>query len=206
MTAEPRTIGIDALPAHPGYRALAAIAGLQVDLRYAGTRNLLGRDLYSPHDCAWLRREAADALAQSVRWLQRERPELRLLVLDAARPQRVQELFWAHVQGTPMEPYFAPPQRGSIHSFGMAVDITLADAQGRELDMGTPFDDTSERSHPALEHRHAAAGLLSEAQLASRRLLRTALLQAGWQAIGTEWWHFDFGDRDEVRQRLPRIV
>ena len=206
MTAEPRTIGIDALPAHPGYRALAAIAGLQVDLRYAGTRNLLRRDLYSPHDCAWLRREAADALQQAVQWLARERPALRLCVLDAARPQRVQELFWTHVQGTPMEPYFAPPERGSIHSFGMAVDITLADAQGEELDMGTPFDDTTELSHPALEHRHAAAGLLSEAQLDNRRLLRTALLQAGWQAISTEWWHFDFGDRDEVRRRLPRIV
>ncbi|MFT3818955.1 MAG: M15 family metallopeptidase [Rubrivivax sp.] len=200
------TINIDELPAHPDYRALAAIEGMQVDLRYAGTRNLLGRDLYSPHDCAWLRREAADALQRSVRWLALEQPALRLLVLDAARPQRVQELFWAHVQGTTMQPYFAPPQRGSIHSFGMAVDITLADAQGRELDMGTPFDDTTERSHPALEHRHAAAGLLSEMQLSNRRLLRTALLQAGWQAIDTEWWHFDFGDRDEVRRRLPRIV
>ena len=206
MTADLRTLGIDELPAHADYRALAAIAGLQVDLRYAGARNLLGRDLYSPHDCAWLRREAADALQQAVQWLARERPELRLCVLDAARPQRVQELFWAHVQGTPMEPYFAPPERGSIHSFGMAVDITLADAQGQELDMGTPFDDTTERSHPALEHRHAAAGLLSQAQLANRRLLRSALLQAGWQAISTEWWHFDFGDRDEVRRRLPRIV
>ena len=206
MTTEVRTIGIDELPAHADYRALAAIAGLQVDLRYASPRNLLGRDLYSPHDCAWLHREAADALQQAVHWLQRERPDLRLCVLDAARPQRVQERFWAHVQGTPMEPYFAPPERGSIHSYGMAVDITLADAQGQELDMGTPFDDTTERSHPALEHRHAAAGLLSEAQLANRRLLRTALLQAGWQAISTEWWHFDFGDRDEVRRRLPLIV
>ena len=148
----------------------------------------------------------ADALARAAAWLARERPELHLRVLDAARPQRVQELFWAHVKGTPMQPYFAPPERGSIHSFGMAVDLTLGDAQGQELDMGTPFDDTTELSHPALEHEHAAAGHLSAAQIDNRRLLRTAMLHADWQAIASEWWHFDFGDRLDVRSRLPRIV
>lgn len=200
------TIAIDDLAGHPQYRALSTLAGVQVDLRYASTRNLLGRDLYSPHDCAWLHVEAADALARAAAWLARERPAVQLRVLDAARPQRVQELFWAHVKGTPMQPYFAPPERGSIHSFGMAVDLTLADAQGQELDMGTPFDDTTELSHPALEHEHAAQGRLSAAQIDNRRLLRTAMLHADWQAIATEWWHFDFGDRLDVRSRLPRIV
>ena len=134
-------------------------------------------------------------------WLAHARPELQLLVLDAARPQRVQELFWRHVKGTPMQPYFAPPERGSIHSYGMAVDATLADAQGRELDMGTPFDDTTELSHPALEHAHAAAGRLGPEALAHRRLLRTAMLHGSWQAIATEWWHFDHGDRDVANWR-----
>lgn len=201
-----KTIAIDALPRDADYRALRDVAGIEVDLRYASTRNLLGRDLYAPHDCAWLHVLAAGALQRAALWLQQQRPDLRLRVLDAARPQRVQELFWAHVKGTPMQPYFAPPERGSIHSYGMAVDLTLADAQGAELDMGTPFDDTTELSHPALEHTHEAAGLLSAAQLQHRRLLRSAMLQAGWQAIATEWWHFDFGDRDQVRQHLRRIV
>lgn len=200
------TIAIDALQGDADFRPLASIADLQVDLRYAGRNNLLGRDLYAPHDCAWLHVQAADALALTVQWLARERPELRLRVLDAARPQRVQELFWAHVSGTPMQDYFAPPDRGSIHSYGMAVDLTLADVQGREIDMGTPFDDTSELSHPALEHRHGAAGRLSQNQLAHRRLLRTAMLHTGWQGINTEWWHFDCGDRSEVRRFFRRIV
>lgn len=201
-----KTIAIDALPGDADYRALRDVAGIEVDLRYASTRNLLARDLYAPHDCAWLHVLAAGALQRAALWLQQQRPDLRLRVLDAARPQRVQELFWAHVKGTPMQPYFAPPERGSIHSYGMAVDLTLADAQGAELDMGTPFDDTTELSHPALEHAYEAAGLLSAAQLQHRRLLRSAMLQAGWQAIATEWWHFDFGDRDQVRQHLRRIV
>ena len=200
------TIAIDALAGHPDYVHLSALRGVRIDLRYAGTRNLLGRDLYAPHDCAWLHVRAATALQTAADWLARERPDLQLLVLDAARPQRVQELFWRHVKGTPMQPYFAPPERGSIHSFGMAVDLTLADAQGTELDMGTPFDDTTELSHPALEHAHAAAGRLGAAALAHRRLLRTAMLHGDWQAISTEWWHFDHGDRDEVRRTLPRIT
>ena len=199
-------VSVDTLAGDPDFRALAQLPGIGIDLRYASTRNLLQRDLYSPHDCAYLHRQAADALALAAAWLAARRPDLRLLVLDAVRPQRVQELFWAHVKGTPMQPYFAPPERGSIHSFGMAVDLTLADASGAELDMGTPFDDTTERSHPALEHAQHAAGTLTEAQWAHRRLLRAALLHGGWQGIATEWWHFDLGDRDEVRRTFRRVV
>lgn len=202
----PGTIAIDALPADPEFVHLRALPGLALDLRYASPRNLLGRDLYAPHDCAWLHRQAAQALQRAAAWLAREQPALRLLVLDAVRPQRVQEQFWARVEGTPMQPYFAPPERGSIHSFGMAVDLTLIDAQGHELDLGTPFDDTSELAHPALEHEHATSGRLNAEQLARRRLLRSAMLHGGWQPIATEWWHFDCGDRDEVRRRWRRIV
>ncbi|GMV75501.1 MAG: hypothetical protein AMXMBFR78_24510 [Rubrivivax sp.] len=206
MIGTERTLAIEALSGDPDFVHLGTLTRLAIDLRYASTRNLLGRDLYAPHDCAWLHVQAAEALQRADAWLARERPELRLLVLDAARPQRVQEQFWARVKGTPMQAYFAPPERGSIHSFGMAVDLTLVDAQGVELDLGTPFDDTSELSHPALEHAHEAAGRLSANQLAHRRVLRAAMLHGGWQPIASEWWHFDCGDRDAVRQRWRRIV
>lgn len=200
------TIAIDALRDDPDFVPLAALSGIAVDLRYASTRNLLGRDVYTPHDCAWLHAQAAHALQRAADWLARAQPALRLLVLDAARPQRVQELFWALVQGTPMEPYFAAPERGSIHSFGMAVDLTLTDAQGVELDLGTPFDDTTELAHPALEHAHAAAGRLTAAAVEHRRWLRAAMLHGGFQPIATEWWHFDCGEREQVRREFRRIV
>jgi D-alanyl-D-alanine dipeptidase len=202
----PPTISIDALGSSPDFRALGKLPQVCVDLRYASTRNLLGHDLYSPHECAWLHAEAAAALELSAQWLQAHHPELRLCVLDAARPHRVQELFWTHVQGTPMERYFANPARRSIHSFGMAVDLTLLDAQGRELDMGTGFDDTTELSHPALEDHLAAQGLLRSEHLRHRALLRHAMQHGGWQGIATEWWHFDFGDRETVRARYRLIV
>ena len=200
------TVAIEALPHDAEFRALASLPQVQVDLRYAGPHNLLGRDLYSPHDCAWLHAEAAMALDRASQALAARQPELRLCVLDACRPQRVQEAFWAFVEGTPMQAYFAHPGPGSIHSFGMAVDITLVDAAGRELDMGTPFDDTSEHSHPALEARWLAAGVLQPRQVQHRQWLREAMAAAGWQGITTEWWHFDFGDRTEVRRRYRRII
>ena len=202
----PSTISIGALGSSPDFRALNTLSLVSVDLRYASTRNLLGHDLYSPHDCAWLHAEAAAALELSALWLQEHHPALRLCVLDAARPHRVQELFWAHVHGTPMERYFANPARRSIHSFGMAVDLTLLDAQGRELDMGTGFDDTTELSHPALEDHLAAQGLLRSEHLRHRAILRHAMQHGGWQGIATEWWHFDFGDREAVSARYKLIV
>jgi len=205
MTPGP-TITVEALRHDAEFRALSSLPRVQVDLRYAGPRNLLGRNLYAPHDCAWLHAEAAAALEAAAELLAHEKPQLRLCVLDAVRPQRVQEAFWAFVEGTPMQPYFAHPGPGSIHSFGMAVDITLVDAAGRELDMGTGFDDTSEHSHPALEERWLAEGLLKPEHLAHRRQLRDTLQRAGWQGIATEWWHFDFGDRAEVRRRYRRIT
>ena len=67
-------------------------------------------------------------------------PGHRLLVLDALRPHRVQIELWDFLDGTGLRQYVADPARGSIHSFGMAIDATLIDAEGRELDMGSGFE------------------------------------------------------------------
>lgn len=199
-------IPCEALATHPQYRHLSSIADIGIELRYATPNNFAHRDLYGALDCAWLHRDAADALARAVAWLaaQPERP--RLLVLDALRPQRVQEALWAELQGTPLLGYLAPPERGSIHSFGMAVDVTLIDREGREYDMGTAFDDLREASHPALESRMLAAGELSPTQIAHRALLRAAMTHAGFHGINHEWWHFDYGDRTQVRQTYARVL
>lgn len=194
------------VPGSPDYRHLDSIAGIHVDLRYGTPGNFVGRDLYSPLDCAWLHRDAAAALESAVAWLARERPGYTLLVLDALRPQRVQEQLWAALAGTDLQMYLADPARGSIHSFGMALDITITDAEGRELDMGTGFDDLTDLSHPALEAQWLAGGRLTEQQIANRALLRGAMFQAGFEGIRTEWWHFDCGDRDLVRKTYARVL
>ena len=201
-----KTLPIESIATHPDFRHLTTIDGISVDLRYASPNNFVGRDLYAPVDCAWLHQHAAEGLERAVAWLARERSEVSFRVLDALRPQRVQEALWSSLQGTDLLMYLANPVRGSIHSFGMAVDITLVDRDGKELDMGTPFDDLSERSHPALENALLAKNEITVQQISHRQLLRDAMHHAGFAGIGSEWWHFDFGDRDIVRAQYTRIL
>jgi zinc D-Ala-D-Ala dipeptidase len=196
---------IEDIATHPSFRRLDSIAGVAVDLRYASSNNFDGRVLYQGIDCAWLRVEAAQGLAAAAAWLASHHPGQRLLVLDALRPQRVQEAIWRDVQGTPAARYFADPVRGSIHSYGMAVDATLQDAQGRELDMGSGFDEMSVRSHPALEVEQLAAGNITREHIAAREVLRAAMQAGGFGGIPTEWWHFNHGDVMRVRRAFPRV-
>ncbi|WP_332862797.1 M15 family metallopeptidase [Janthinobacterium svalbardensis] len=200
------SLQLEAVGCDPQFRHLSSIAGIAVDLRYATPDNFVGRDLYSPIDCAWLHRDAAAALEQAVAWLAAHRPDHHLLVLDALRPQRVQQQLWDALQGTELLGYIAEPSRGSIHSFGMALDITIVGPDGQELDMGTGFDDLSERSHPALELALLESGEITQEQVAHRRLLRDAMFQAGFFGINSEWWHFDCGDRVLVRQTYTRVL
>jgi D-alanyl-D-alanine dipeptidase len=199
------TIRCEDIASHGDFRRLATIAGVAVDLRYAGVRNFVGRDLYRSLDCAWLHRDAADAVERSVARLAETAPGHRLVLLDALRPHRVQIELWDHLDGTGLRRYVADPARGSIHSFGMAIDATIVDAAGRELDMGTAFDEMTELSHPELEQRHLASGALTAAQHGHRELLRGALRAAGFRGIANEWWHFELGDREHVRHSFVRV-
>jgi zinc D-Ala-D-Ala dipeptidase len=200
-----RTLSMDAIVHHPEYLHLSRLA-VDIDLKYASADNFVGRDLYSPLDCAWLHHDAASALADAAGALHRLNPGYRLRVYDALRPQRVQEALWEALAGTDLRMYLADPVRGSIHSFGMAVDVTVSDADGTVLDMGTGFDDLTVFSHPALESDHRRDGVLSERQISHRQLLRAVMTGAGFQGIRTEWWHFDFGDRETVRRNYARIL
>jgi zinc D-Ala-D-Ala dipeptidase len=206
LTGSSLTIASEDIAGDPEFRHLSSIAGIAVDLRYATADNFTGRDLYSPYDCAWLHVDAAAALERVVAWLREQRPGCTALVLDALRPQRVQQQLWDALAGSGLQMYLADPALGSIHSYGMALDITLLDEHGRELDMGTGFDDMTELSHPKLEEGFLRTGALSEAQVANRRLLREAMCQAGFVGINTEWWHFDCGDRKLVRQTFRRVL
>ncbi len=190
---------------HPDFRPLASIEGIRIDLRYASDNNFVGRNLYAELNCSWLHLQAAAGLQAVVAWLHANSPGHELLVLDALRPHRVQQTLWQWLEGTQLQQYLADPAKGSIHSFGMAVDVTLLDCHGSELDMGTGFDDLTVLSHPQYEAKHLADGLLSEEQTSNRQLLRQAMLHSGFSGIRTEWWHFDFGDRSLVRRTFLRI-
>ena len=196
---------VEDIAADPAFRHLSTLQGVPIDLRYVGSNNFAGRSLYGRLDCAWLRREAAEGLEVAAAWLHTQRPGWRLRVLDALRPQRVQEAIWVDVAGTPAQEYFANPERGSIHSYGMAVDVTLLLPDGTEADMGSGFDEMTLASHPALHAQHLASGVLTARHVAERECLLAAMQHGGYAGIPNEWWHFDHGDRDHVRRVLPRV-
>jgi zinc D-Ala-D-Ala dipeptidase len=186
---------------------LARISNIAIDLRYGTADNFVGRDIYSPLDCAWLHADAANKLSTAVVWLATHAPGMRILVLDALRPHRVQEMLWESLKGTPLRIYLADPAIGSLHSYGMAIDVTIINSLGHELDMGTGFDNMTPLAHPEYEAQHRFEGKLSAVQIANRTLLRDAMTHAGWHAISTEWWHFDASaDRTKVRQTYTRII
>jgi D-alanyl-D-alanine dipeptidase len=200
------TVRIEDVAGHPLFRHLSTLDALvDVDLRYPTPNNFAGRVLYVGWDCAWLRHEAAAGLEAAARWLASARPGWRIRLLDALRPHRVQEAIWRDVVGTPMQDYFADPARGSIHSFGMAVDVTLLSPEGEEADMGSAFDEMTLRSHPSMNDEYLALGVLSVQQVTERGWLHAAMARGGFRGIPTEWWHFDHGDRAALRRSGPRV-
>jgi D-alanyl-D-alanine dipeptidase len=171
---------------------LTRFPGVTIDLRYAGSNNFIGENIYlGKMEKAFLHRDAAEMFREVCENLQKKKPGWKVLVLDALRPRSVQTRMWNHVKGTSEEIYVANPERGSMHNFGLAIDLTLLDSDGREVDMGTPFDSFQELAQPRHEERFLASGALSSLQVENRVLLRTLMTDAGFSSIPHEWWHFN---------------
>jgi D-alanyl-D-alanine dipeptidase len=178
---------------------------IRVELAYATPDNFLDSAVYGELRSAYLRLEAVAMLSLAQDALEQRKPGYRLLVYDAARPRSVQESMWALVQGTPEQRYVADPAVGSLHGYGAAVDLTLADSTGRALDMGTPFDHFGPLAQPRYEARYRRQGQLSTEQIENRRLLREVMQSAGFQGIPSEWWHFNAFGLEEVKRHFALI-
>jgi D-alanyl-D-alanine dipeptidase len=196
---------LDRLKSDPDYVDVSTLPCIAVDLRYATTDNFTGINLYGPFNLAFLHRFAANMLATAAASLQQREPGHRLLVLDATRPPSVQQKLWDHVAGTAMQAYIADPAKGSIHNFGLAVDLTIIDADGNELDMGTAYDTFDPLSQPALEVKFETEGKLTGEQIANRKLLRRIMEEAGFIQLPHEWWHYDALSPDAVREQYQVI-
>ena len=154
---------------------------IRLDIRYATANNFLKRKLYPTPKCA-LRSSVAQKLALVQTDL--EKVGLGLKVYDCYRPFSVTEQMW---EVLPDPNYVANPARGSRHNRGAAVDLTLVDRTGKELEMPTPFDDFTAKAH-----RDYAGG--SAQSRKNRQLLEDAMKKQGFIGITTEWWHFDSED------------
>lgn len=180
-------------------------AGLKIDLRYASQNNFMGLNVYGSFTRAFLHQVAAEMLDIAVKALQAEHPEYRFIVFDALRPRSIQRILWKHVVGTEGERYMANPDTGSLHNFGFAIDLSVLNEKGVELDMGAGYDDFRLISHPALESRYLETGELTSQQFENRLILRRAMETAGFIQLPHEWWHFDALPKNEVRSRFTIV-
>lgn len=150
------------------------------DVRYATTNNFTGRILY-PTSKVYLRKTVAEKLSEAEKYLI-EKYNLRLKVFDGYRPLSVQKKLWEIV---PDENFVANPAKGSRHNRGAAVDLTLIDSLGNELEMGTPYDDFTKKANRNYPD-------LTELEKRNRRILDEAMKKFGFEPLMTEWWHFDY--------------
>ncbi len=195
---------LDFLRRDPDFTDLKGMPGVEVDLKYAGRDNFTGRDVYGDFRRAFLRRTAARKLKRAAALLRRRHPRWKIVVFDALRPAWAQPVLWSHVSGARRK-YVANPRLGSTHSFGMAVDAGLLDADGRPVDMGTGFDAFTPLSQPRLEGYYLRRRKLTETQAANRAILRDVMTRAGFTQFPLEWWHFDALPQKEVRRRTKIV-
>ena len=91
-----------------------------------------------------------------------------------------------------------PAHGGGLHNYGLAVDITLCDAKGDSLPMGTKIDHLGIAAHIDQENQLVAKGTISKRAQQNRQLLRQVMRYAGFKPLRTEWWHFNFKSRAEA--------
>lgn len=150
-----------------------------IDLRYATDNNFVDTVMYDCGRC-FLRPAVARSVLAAHEELKAQ--GYRLMMLDCYRPRPVQWRLWNKV---PDPRYVSDPRKGSMHNRGAAVDLTLADPEGNELDMGTPFDFFGREAYPAYTQ-------FPDSILERRKLLSETMLRHGFRAIRTEWWHFAY--------------
>ncbi len=169
---------------------------IYLDLKYATTDNFLKEKLYHENR-ALLLPSTAMALKKAHDLLQKQGYAIK--IWDAYRPIDVQWKMWNALPPGNRYGYVADPNFGSKHNRGVAVDVTLAKANGEAVEMPTGFDDFT-----PLAHSSRVEGL-SEAAIDHRTMLKKAMWQAGFTGIRKEWWHFNGPERDsaKVNYNLP---
>ena len=157
------------------------VPGVVLDLRYATTNNITGRVLY-PEPKAYLRRETIRKLRRVARDLQEE--GYRLVIWDAWRPASAQRALW---QAKPDGKFLTPPSKISRHRRGTSVDVSLADKEGKILDMPSGFDEFNAKADEDFSDVPKEAAKRA-------RILRNAMFNAGFSGVPDEWWHYDLRD------------
>ena len=148
------------------------------DMKYATSDNFLKAKVYDCAEC-FLRLKTVKAMLNANAEFMKKGYKIK--IFDCYRPLDIQKRMWKIV---PNPDYVANPSKGSIHNRGGAVDITLVDANGLALDMGTAFD------FFGIEASHNYQNLSQEIK-SNRELLKTIMIQNGFNSLDSEWWHYN---------------
>jgi D-alanyl-D-alanine dipeptidase len=184
------------------------VPGVLVELKYATSDNFMKKDVYGCLTHAYLQKETMAKLKQAQESLEKVHPGYHLLIYDAARPLSKQWELWNTLTEYPPEKrstYVADPKEHSIHNYGSAIDLTVADEKGKPLEMGTKYDYFGEMAYPKEEIRLIKEGKLSPKALENRLILRSAMKQAGFMPIEYEWWHFNAFSRKEAKEKFQVV-
>lgn len=158
---------------------------LVFDLKYATADNFLGEKVYNCCEC-YLRYKTLKALLVAQAKLKSK--GYRFKLFDCYRPLSVQQKMWVLVSDPT---YVADPAKGSMHNRGGALDLTLVDKNGIELDFGTPFDFFGDQaSHSYTE--------LPKNILKNRAYLKKVMTESGFTLFPSEWWHYNIEGGEEL--------
>jgi D-alanyl-D-alanine dipeptidase len=154
--------------------------GIAIDIKYATKDNFTKKKIYDCGKC-YLRPEAATKLVEIHNFL-KEKYGYGIKVFDCFRPRPYQQRLWDIM---PNPSYVTPPEKGSMHSRGLAVDLTIVDKNGKDLDMGTPYDFFGKEAHQDYTGHSAEINK-------NRKLLKSIMEENGFGSIRTEWWHYSY--------------
>ncbi|WJS94197.1 M15 family metallopeptidase [Flavobacterium johnsoniae] len=157
------------------------------DMKYATEDNFLKAKVYDCAECMLRLKTVKALIAANNDFLKKG---YRIKLFDCYRPLDIQKKMWEIVSNPE---YVADPKKGSIHNRGGAVDISLVDITGKEVDMGTSFDFFGiQASHNFKQ--------LSKQILAKRAYLKKTMIKNGFNSFDSEWWHYNLktGLKDKV--------
>ncbi|MDX5936348.1 D-alanyl-D-alanine dipeptidase [Acidithiobacillus thiooxidans] len=156
-----------------------------IDLMYSKNTNVFGKALYPQFSECKLHTDAAICLQRASKLL---KPlGLKIKIFDAYRPQSIQKQMWEMI---PNGKYLADPKIGSNHSRGVALDISLIDANQCELSFGTAIDEMDVKSH----HFNLE---VDQESYHNRLTLLSIMVGAGFKYINNEWWHYELPNSKE---------
>jgi len=148
------------------------------DMKYASSDNFLKAKVYDCAECFLRFKTVKTMIAANSDFM---KMGYKIKIFDCYRPLDIQKRMWKIVSNPS---YVADPSKGSIHNRGGAVDITLVDSNGKELDMGTSFD------FFGIEASHNYQNLSQEIKN-NRELLKKIMIENGFNPFESEWWHYN---------------